>query len=180
MASGRERAVRMPGAAPRPSPNGAGGRALGGGVAAGAAAGLAASVVQVVVGKAEDWLFLPRGETADIAPRLVDRMVQRLDTRASGPMKWAVGTAFHLGYGAFWGAVYGAVQRRLRLHPLLAGAGLGLLIYGITFPRWGAAVRFGVERPPQHRTRRMTIVAASVALTYGLAVGAFYRRLARH
>jgi len=180
MARGRERVVRMPGGAPQPSPNGAGGRAPGGGIAAGAAAGLAASVVQVVVGKAEDWLFLPRGETADIAPRLVDRALQRIYTRASGPLKWGAGTAFHLAYGALWGAVYGAVQRRLRLHPLLTGAGLGLLIYGITFPRWGAAVRFGVERPPQHRTRRMTIVAASVAMTYGLAVGVFYHRLTRH
>jgi ribose/xylose/arabinose/galactoside ABC-type transport system permease subunit len=177
MAGGREQAAGMPGGV-QPSPNGAGGR-MSGGLAAGAAAGLAASVVQVVVGKTEQWLFLPHGETPDFAPRLVDRAFQRAYGRASAPVKWALGTLFHLGYGAFWGAVYGAAQRRLRLHPLLTGAGLGLLIYGITFPRWGAAVRFGVERPPQARTRRMTAVAASVAMAYGLAVGAFYSRLAR-
>lgn len=172
MASGRERAAR-----PEPAHRANGAR--GDGIAAGAAAGLAASVVQVVVGKAEDWLFLPHGETADIAPRLVDRLSQRLHIRAPGPAKWALGTAFHLGYGALWGGLYGAAQRRLRLPPLLAGAALGLLIYGITFPRWGAAVRFGVERPPAARSRRMTAVAVSVAMTYGLAVGAFYRRLTR-
>jgi len=178
MAGGREQAAGVPGVAP-PSPNGAGGRTPGGAIATGAAAGLAASVVQVVVGKTEQWLFLPHGETPDFAPRLVDRAFQRAYGQASPPVKWALGTLFHLGYGAFWGAVYGAVQRRLRLHPLLTGAGLGLLIYGITFPRWGAAVRLGVERPPRTRTRRMTAVAASVALTYGLAVGVFYGRLAR-
>lgn len=180
MAGGREQVVRMPGGAPPPSPNGARGRAPGTGIVAGAAAGMAASVVQVVVGKAEQWLFLPGGETPDFAPRLVDRAFQRVYSRASAPVKWTLGTVFHLGYGALWGAVYGVAQQRLRLHPLLTGAGLGLLIYGITFPRWGAAVRFGVERPPQARTRRMTLVAASVAMAYGLAVGAFYRRLARH
>ncbi|MFO7259983.1 MAG: hypothetical protein DIU52_002430 [bacterium] len=177
MTGGSGQAVGLPDV-PRPSPDGASGRGIGSSVAAGAAAGLLASVVQVVVGKTEQWLFLPRGETPDFAPRLVDRAFQRVSGRASAPVKWALGTVFHLCYGALWGATYGAVQRRLRLHPLLAGAALGLLIYGITFPRWGAAVRLGVERPPHARTRRMTAVAASVAMTYGLAVGAFYRRLA--
>lgn len=178
MRGGVRQAVGRPGGAAPPSPNGARAR-IPGGVAAGAAAGLAASVVQVVVGKTEQWLFLSSGETPDFAPRLVDRMFQRVYGQASAPIKWTLGTVFHLGYGALWGAVFGAVQRRLGLHPLLTGAGLGLLIYGITFPRWGAAVRLGVERPPRRRTRRMTAVAASVAMTYGLAVGAFYARLAR-
>src|SRR5690606_16888684 len=89
MAGGREQAAGMPGGV-QPSPNGAGGR-MSGGLAAGAAAGLAASVVQVVVGKTEQWLFLPHGETPDFAPRLVDRAFQRAYGRASAPVKWALG-----------------------------------------------------------------------------------------
>jgi hypothetical protein len=149
-----------------------------GGVLQGAAAGVAASVVQAIVGKAEELLFLPPGEDADIAPRLVDRMAQRFGARLPAAVKWGLGTVFHLGYGALWGGIYGLVQQRRPLPALLAGAGLGLLIYGITFPRWGAAVKTGVERPPSVRSTRMTMVAASVALTYGLMVAVFFDRLA--
>jgi hypothetical protein len=149
-----------------------------GGVLEGAAAGVAASIVQAFVGKAEELLLLPPGEDADIAPRLVDRVAQRFGARLPPAVKWGLGTAFHLGYGALWGGFYGLVQRRHPLPALLAGAGLGLLIYGITFPRWGAAVKTGAERPPSERSTRMTVVAASVALTYGLMVAVFFERLA--
>src|SRR5690606_18282387 len=148
-----------------------------GGVLQGAAAGVAASVVQACVGKAEELLLLPPGEDADIAPRLVDRMAQRFGARLPAAVKWGLGTAFHLGYGALWGGLYGLGQRRRPLPMPLAGAGLGLVIYAITFPRWGAAVRTGVERPPAVRSARMTLVAASVALTYGVMVAVFFDRL---
>ena len=46
---------------------------------------------------------------------------------------------------------------------------MGALIYAITFTRWGGAVQTQAERPPEVRTRRMTFVAASVAMTYGIA-----------
>lgn len=135
----------------------------------GSAAGVLASVVQVAVGAAETALFLPPHEDANIAPRLVDRMARDLGRELSLEAEWVLGTLFHFGYGAAWGAIYGLVEERLEPHPLVGGGALGALIYAITFPRWGGAVQTQVERPPEARTRRMTFVAASVAMTYGIA-----------
>lgn len=135
----------------------------------GSAAGLAAGVVQVAVGAAESALFLPPHEDANIAPRLMDRLAKDMGKDLSLEAEWALGTAFHFGYAAGWGALYGLVDEKLEPHPLLGGAALGALIYAITFPRWGGAVQADVERPPEVRTRRMTFVAASVAMTFGIA-----------
>jgi hypothetical protein len=135
----------------------------------GSAAGLLASVVQVAVGAAESALLLPPHEDANIAPRLMDRLARDLGQELPLEAEWALGTVFHFGYGALWGALYGIAEDKLRPPPLVGGAALGGLIYAITFPRWGGAVQTQVERPPEVRTSRMTFVAASVALTYGVA-----------
>jgi hypothetical protein len=135
----------------------------------GSAAGLLASVVQVAVGAAESALILPPHEDANIAPRLMDRLARDLGAELPLEAEWALGTLFHFGYGATWGAIYGMAEEQLEPHPLVGGAALGALIYAITFTRWGGAVQTQVERPPEVRTRRMTFVAASVAMTYGIA-----------
>ena len=135
----------------------------------GSAAGLAAGVVQVAVGAAESALFLPDHEDANIAPRLMDRLAKDLGKDLPLEAEWALGTLFHFGYAATWGALYGLADDAYEPHPLLGGAALGGLIYGITFPRWGGAVQTDVERPPEARTKRMTLVAVSVAMTFGIA-----------
>ena len=56
---------------------------------------------------------------------------------------------------------------------------LGAVIYLITFPKWGAAVLTGTERPAGARTPRMTFVAASVAMAFGIATGLIYDVLTR-
>src|SRR5690606_20297724 len=145
----------------------------------GAIAGAAASVPQVMVGKLEDFLLLPASEDSHIAPRLVDRLADRLGRNPSREQEWVMGSIFHVVYGAGWGAAYALATRRRRVHPLIGGAMLGTLIYGITFPRWGGAVLTGTERPPERRTSRMTLVAWSVALSFGVVTGFLYDRLSR-
>lgn len=135
----------------------------------GAAAGLAASVVQSAVGATESLLLLPEDEDANIAPRLIDRLARDVGKEMPLEAEWLLGTLFHLGYGATWGTLYGIADDNLDIHPLVGGTLLGGVIYAITFPDWGAAVQTQVERSPHRRTRRMTLVAASVALTFGLA-----------
>lgn len=147
----------------------------------GMGAGLIAGTVQVMVGKAEEKLLLPPWEDADIAPRFMHRLALRyFGVDINPPARWVLGTAYHYGYSAAWGALYAVARERLRFHPLLGGLVLGGVIYGITFPRWGSAVQSGAERPPEKRTTAMEIVAVSVATVFGLATALAYERAAHH
>lgn len=148
-------------------------------LARGAAAGLAATLVQTAVGKAEELAFLPPGENSDFAPRLVHRLGQDVGVDVPESAKWTLGTLFHLGYGATWGAGYALVRERYPVHPVVGGALLGGIIYGITFPNFGAAVQTQTERPVGVRSRRMEVVLASVTLSFGLVAALAYERLRR-
>lgn len=144
----------------------------------GAAAGVLASVVQAAIGKTEEKLMLPPWEDSNIAPRLVDRVLRRAGVDdPSLAAEWVLGTGYHLAYGAAWGAAYAAVRERHPVPPLLGGALLGGLIYGITFPSWGGAVHTDTERSPHRRTRRMEVVAASVTLGFGWVTAFAYEYL---
>jgi len=127
------------------------------------------SLVQAAVGATENALILPSHEDANIAPRLMDRLARDLGKEMPIELEWILGTLFHFGYGAAWGILYSLVDEEFDLHPAIGGAAMGGIIYAITFPRWGGAVQTQVERPPEARTGRMTLVAASVALTFGVA-----------
>jgi hypothetical protein len=135
----------------------------------GSTAGIVGSLVQAAVGASESALLLPEHEDANIAPRLMDRLARDLGEELPLAAEWVLGTLFHFGYGAAWGMLYALLDEELEVHPAVGGAAMGAVIYGITFPRWGGAVQTQVERPPEARTRRMTFVAASVALTFGLS-----------
>jgi hypothetical protein len=144
-------------------------------------AGVVASLIQVVVGKVEDKLFLPHRENADIAPRLVQRLAQRAGHSLPHVHKWVLGTIFHEAYSVFWGAAYGVAYaavggRRVVPWPV-GGVALGTLLHQLAFSPWGAAVQTGTERPPHRRTWRMSVVTWSVALTYGLVTALVYERL---
>ena len=148
---------------------------LGHQIVRGMVAGIGAGIVQVVIGKAEEKLLpLPRHEDADIAPRLVGRLAETTGTKLPDREKWILGTLFHFGYAAFWGAGYAAAVRDEPVPPVASGTLLGGLIYLIAFPNWGVAVKTKTERPVEKRTKRMHIVTWSVALSYGVATGLFY------
>jgi hypothetical protein len=141
----------------------------------GVAAGVGASIIQVIIGRAEEKLLpLPDHEDANIAPRFVDRLAEKAGIETSSTHNWALGTLFHFGYAAFWGAGYALVVQDRKVPPLLGGTLLGGLIYSLAFTRWGVAVQSKAERPPEKRTTRMSIVAWSVALSYGVATGLLY------
>src|SRR5690606_9554089 len=135
----------------------------------GSTAGMVGSLVQAAVGATENALILPSHEDANIAPRLMDRLARDIGKDMPIELEWILGTLFHFGYGASWGILYSLVDEEFDLHPAIGGAAMGGIIYAITFPRWGGAVQTQVERPPETRTRRMTFVAASVALTFGVS-----------
>ena len=139
-------------------------------LARGAVAGVAASLIQAGIGKTEEKLFLPPWEDSNFAPRFMHRLAQDVGVDLPESGKWALGTVFHLGYGAFWGMVYAAIRERRPVDPLIGGSMLGGFIYAITFPRWGGAVQTQTERPPEARTKAMEFVAVSVTIGYGLAV----------
>lgn len=146
-------------------------------VLAGAAAGVVGSIVQAAIGKTEEIAFLPEREDSNLAPRLVDRLARRVGYDPSPAAEWALGTAFHLGYGATWGALYSLARERRPLDPWAGGAAMAAVIYGITFPRWGGAVQTGTERPPRRRSWGMEAVAASVTLGFGLSTALTYERI---
>jgi hypothetical protein len=144
----------------------------------GAAAGVLASVVQAAIGKTEEKLMLPPWEDSNIAPRLVDRVLRHAGVDdPSLATEWILGTGYHVAYGAAWGAAYAAVRERHPVRPLVGGALLGGLIYGITFPSWGGAVQTDTERPPARRSRGMELVAVSVTLGFGWATAFAYEYL---
>lgn len=146
-------------------------------VLAGAAAGVIGSIVQAGIGKSEELAFLPEREDSNIAPRLMDRLAGAVGEDLPTPAAWALGTAFHVGYGAVWGGLYALAREHRPIHPLFGGLAMGGIIYAITFPPWGGAVQTGTERPPKRRSWGMEVVAVSVALGFGVATAAVYERI---
>lgn len=144
---------------------------------AGAAAGMIASSIQAAVGKTGEQALLPPREDMDLAPVLVGRVAEYANVDVSDATRWILGTGFHYGYGAFWGAAYAAVHHRTRVPPVVGGLALGGLIHAITFPRWGGAVRTHTVPAPRKRTLRMELVLASVTCTFGLTVSFAYEWL---
>lgn len=142
----------------------------------GALAGLAGGVPQVLLTKIEEKLFLDGGEDADLGPRLIQRMAERMGKPLPEDVKWLAATAFHFAYAAAWGTLYAAASRRRPLHPLVGGLALGGLIYAITFPRWGGAVRTRTEPPPGARSARKEVVLATATFAFGLGTALAYGR----
>jgi hypothetical protein len=148
----------------------------------GALAGLVAAMAQVAVGKAEEVLLLPPGEDSNVAPRFVERLAEHAGESLPDSWRWVLGTLFHFGYGASWGALYAllegwlAARHRAAPPPLLGGAALGAVLYALAFSPLGMAVQTGTERPPERRPAAKTAVAWSVALTFGLVTATLTAR----
>jgi hypothetical protein len=147
----------------------------------GALAGLVAATAQVAVGKAEEVLLLPPGEDSNIAPRFVERLAEHAGESLPDSWRWMLGTLFHYGYGASWGALYALLDGWLAARhrpppPLLGGSLLGAVLYALAFGPLGMAVQTGTERPPERRPAAKTAVAWSVALTFGLVAATLAAR----
>lgn len=139
-------------------------------------AGVLASVPQVLVAKAEERLFLPEDETADVGPRFVVELAERAERRLPEDVKWLAASTFHFGYAAGWGALYALCHERWPVPPVAGGLTLAGVIWTITFPRWGAAVLMGSEREPRERSWGKELVLASAALVFGLGTALLYGR----
>jgi hypothetical protein len=149
-------------------------------IARGIVAGLIAGVPQVVLTQVEATVLdLPR-EQADIGPRFVRRLAQRvLGESLSEPTHWLLATLFHFGYAAQWGALYALLHEYRPTPPLVGGPLLAALIYALAFSPWGAATQTGTERPPERRSNRETLVHWTAALSFSLTTAYAYRWLRR-
>lgn len=143
----------------------------------GVEAGLVAGIPQVLVPKLMERLILRgRDESADVGPRLMQALARRAHKSLPEDMKWLAASAFHFGYAAGWGGLYALVHERRPVHPLVGGATLAVMIYLITFPRWGLAVLTGTEDPPKDRPWRVEAMLATAPLVFGFATGLLYGR----
>lgn len=145
----------------------------------GAAAGLVAGIPQVVVTQAEARLLGLPGSQADIGPRFVRRIEQRLDTRLPESQRWLIAGGFHFVYAAGWGVLYAALERWRPAQPHVGGPLLAALIYGLAFSPWGAATQTGTERPVETRPTRETLLHWTASLSFSLSMVYLYARLGR-
>ena len=145
---------------------------------AGSLAGLIAGIPQVVLTQIETAAFgMPR-EQADIGPRFVRRLAQRvMGESLPEPMHWLLANCFHFGYAAQWGALYAVLQECRQTPPLMGGPLLAAVIYALAFSPWGAATQTGTERPPERRSNRETLLHWTAALSFSLTTAYVYRWL---
>src|SRR5947199_6042473 len=148
-------------------------------MANGAIAGVGAGIPQVLLTQAEARLLGLPGAQADIGPRFVRRVEQRLDTPLRHAGRWLVAGGFHFAYSAGWGLVYALLQRWRPAQPHVGGPLLAALIYALAFSPWGAATQTGTERPVETRPTRETLLHWTAALSFSLAVAYLYARLER-
>ena len=113
----------------------------------GAAAGLVAGIPQVLLTQIEARVLGLPASQADIGPRFVQRIAERLDKRPKGPQRWLIAAGFHFGYAAGWGVVYALVQRWRPAQPHVGGPLLAALIYALAFSPMGSRHANGYRTP---------------------------------
>jgi hypothetical protein len=140
-------------------------------------AGLVAGIPQVLLTQLEAWLMpVPRSH-ADIGPRFVQRLGERLDARLEEHHHWLIAAAFHFGYAAWWGALYALLQHWRPSKPHVGGPLLAALIYALAFSPWGAATQTGTERDVEERRTPETLLHWTAALSFSLTLAYLYARL---
>ncbi len=133
-----------------------------------------ASVPQVIVPKIEERILLRRNGAADLGPHFVEALARRARQHLSEDTKWLAASAFHFGYAAAWGSLYGLARERWPVRPWIGGLAMAALIHAITFPRWGGAVLSGSEPHPRHRDWRLELVYLTAPLIFGLGTALLY------
>jgi hypothetical protein len=143
----------------------------------GVLAGLVAGIPQVLLTQLEAWLLpVPRSH-ADIGPRFVERVGQKIDVPLRKQHHWLLAGLFHFGYAAWWGLLYALLQRWRPTQPHVGGPLLAALIYALAFSPWGAATQTGTERPVESRPTRHTLLHWTAALSFSLTLAYLYARL---
>lgn len=146
-------------------------------LAIGVAAGLFAGVPQVLAAQVVGGMVGKRKE-ADVGPRFVQRVGQKLGKRPSRPERWWLAGAFHFSYSAGWGIAYSTaceVAGARRMSPALSGGLLGAVIYSVAFSRLGAGTLVGAERHPDRREERDWAVQLTSAFSFALILAYTYR-----
>jgi hypothetical protein len=147
--------------------------------ARGAVAGVMGSIVQTGVGLACDKFLLPPKQHNNIAPRLIKRLAQWTGRRGSAPRDWSLGTLFHLGYGAGWGALLGLARQLTGAGPLPLGGLGGALVYLAAFSPKGVGTLTLTEPPPRARGWRKQASLIAVSSAFALVTALLDHRLAR-
>jgi hypothetical protein len=145
----------------------------------GVAAGWVGGIPQVLVTQVEGQLLGVR-ERADIGPRFIARAAQHEGRPLPPAVQWLLAGVFHFEYAAWWGALYALLVEPIgvrRVHPLLGGSLLGVVIHTAAFSPVGGATRTGAERPPEQRPPHETLLQWSAALSFALTNALVYRWL---
>lgn len=87
-----------------------------------------------------------------------------------------VTAAAHWAYGSALGAIYGVVQSRLRVHPLLHGTVFGTAVWGLAY---AALTPLGIYEAPWRYPAKQLAVDWSYHALYGLGVASAYETLDR-
>lgn len=96
------------------------------------------------------------------------------DAQLDDATKHAAGRAIHWGYGALWGAVYGAAEHELRWPTPLAGIAFGGLV-GTVASTVVPAMR--LAPPPTEQPVEQTAMMSALHLLYGEATALAYQAL---
>jgi len=151
---------------------------IGLGLAAGAAGTAGMTALQEGVGLARgrggQRFKEPRTWAEAPAPaQLAKRVLGRRIVKRQAPL---VTTAVHWGYGTALGALYGVVEPRLRIHPLLHGTIFGTAVWGLSY---ATLTPLGIYEAPWRYPAKELAVDWSYHAVYGLGVAGAFAALER-
>jgi uncharacterized membrane protein YagU involved in acid resistance len=116
-------------------------------------------------------------EEENATEKLARKVAEPLGFQLEGERKRKAGTLVHWSYGIAWGALYGALHRRVPFAGRLFGLGFGLGLFLFGDELLVPALKLG----PSPRKTPLTLHASALAahLAYGTATEGSYRLLRR-
>lgn len=114
--------------------------------------------------------------------RVTATFVQKVATGVFGisldkNQRYAVGFAWHLLYGGFWGVIYSLLRSSLRLPSLLLAPLHGLLVWAVG-PGW-LVPRMKLMLPPSEQETRTRVMVCGIHPLYSTLVAGVYHWLRR-
>ncbi|MBW3625283.1 MAG: DUF1440 domain-containing protein [Armatimonadetes bacterium] len=115
----------------------------------------------------------PEGGPDEWTPHYITKSALKAFLKDEPDPDWvkSLSALSHLGYGAFWGALYGLWSGNKNKN-IARGMAFGLGVWAIGYAGWVPAL--GILNPPhrEHRNREVRLLLAH--LVYGAALAAFY------